>query len=273
MPRSHVLRKTCPRCDRLFESRNQEQRFCSRSCAAQGPRPNRRRKAIQPKTCACGAIFLPSAPRVRFCSRPCVVRYGRTVREMTCQHCSIRYETKSALQRYCCGRCRLEARRVRAVRACEGCGAQYHEFDSRRRFCSRHCAGINAHRRRGESAYNWKGGRTLTSPRNGYVRVRGPAHPRANPRNPYVLEHILVMEELLGRHLLSHERVHHKNGQRDDNRGENLELWKMKDPPGVRAADYHCAGCMCDGPSGPGQRGAAHQQQTELAQGACRIRR
>jgi hypothetical protein len=241
LPRRPSL-KRCPSCSAEFTTRHPDQKFCSRRCAARGPRPNRRRKVVEPMQCVCGRTFIPKSPRVRFCSRTCGVRFGGSMHEKTCPTCSTLFQTKDVRRIYCSSRCRLEARRARIVRFCVACGAPYQGFDMRRKFCSRACATAAARRKRGDQAPNWKGGRTST---NGYVRVRALGHPRTTKQSPYVLEHILVMESTLGRYLLPNERVHHKNGQRDDNRPENLELWKMKDPPGVRASDYHCPGCVC----------------------------
>jgi HNH endonuclease len=45
------------------------------------------------------------------------------------------------------------------------------------------------------------------------------------------------MELALGRPLLDHEEVHHRNGDRTDNRLDNLELWSTFQPAGQRVED------------------------------------
>ncbi|WP_404433291.1 HNH endonuclease [Microbacterium lacus] len=47
----------------------------------------------------------------------------------------------------------------------------------------------------------------------------------------------MVIAEQLGRPLLPSENVHHRNGDRADNRLENLELWSTTQPSGQRVED------------------------------------
>lgn len=70
----------------------------------------------------------------------------------------------------------------------------------------------------------------------GYVLLWSQSLPGRNKRG-YVYEHRYAMEQILGRALGPGETVHHKNGVRDDNRPENLELWSSSHPGGQRVVD------------------------------------
>lgn len=82
----------------------------------------------------------------------------------------------------------------------------------------------------GPKSHKWRGGRFLHA--TGYIYVWSPEHPNVNAAG-YVLEHRLVMEKKLGRLLERTERVHHINGDKEDNREENLELSLGNHGPGV----------------------------------------
>lgn len=84
----------------------------------------------------------------------------------------------------------------------------------------------------GDCNPNWRGGINIAE--GGYIKVKTPGHPRANPKTGnYVWQHILVMERYLGRYLEyygknhpDNEVVHHINHNTQDNRIENLQLMK-----------------------------------------------
>ena len=111
---------------------------------------------------------------------------------------------------------------------------------------SRHCSGIlrgqewAKHGHKGRAAWSkessaafpekvsreksgrWKGGRRVRT--DGYIEVLRPEHRRAKS-NGYVLEHVVVMESIVGRPLLPGEVVHHRDENRANNAPENLQLF------------------------------------------------
>ena len=85
---------------------------------------------------------------------------------------------------------------------------------------------------KGSEHPGWKGGRRQT--KSGYIQVLSSKHPRSDPYTGYVFEHILAYEQANEIHVPRGWTIHHKNGIRNDNRPENLELWRKSHPAGQK---------------------------------------
>lgn len=224
--------KTCDRCGKRFRPRSNRQKYCSARCK-QGT-----------ATCeGCGKTFVRKPGTVgRFCSTACwyAAPGKKELEPKTCPVCDIEFQPTAATQKTCSVACGNELKRAPRNTHCERCGEPLRSgIQPGVRFCSKTCGLLERAARSEERSL----GSTMAGP-SGYRLVKvGREYPSAHSTG-WMLEHRHVMEQKLGRHLRADERVHHKNGVRDDNRSENLELWvippdnrRKKDPAGQRVAD------------------------------------
>lgn len=151
------------------------------------------------------------------CGRPVLAR----------DHCRTHYEALMEGREL-----RPIERRERQTCSVDGCEA----VSAARGWCVKH---YNRWRRQGDPLRNMRNKRGRRSSigakrimSSGYVRIKV-------GDNDWRSEHRCVMEEYLRRPLRNDESVHHKNGDKTDNRVENLEVWVgiASQPSGQRPVD------------------------------------
>lgn len=178
---------------------------------------------------------------------------------LTCRQCQNAFSMRGAEARgyekkhgrikpFCSLKCFYEAsnRHVRDLTEvaptyfCEGCGKETPRrrdvaagkligWDIRQKFCTLEC--FHEYRFAQEEARRAAGNYAKGHiSQDGYHVVKG-------PRGQQLRMHRVVMEKAIGRKLRGNENVHHVNGDRADNRLENLELWVKTQLCGQRAID------------------------------------
>lgn len=213
---AYMVEIKCKICKKKFRTQpSRKQKYCSYFCAGKSRTGKNNNKwkggPIILKCETCKKVFEVCKAKIKrgkkYCSKQCYSEYQKTLTGKK----SNGWKGKLKLN-------------------CNQCGNSFLTYQYRKetiKYCSRKCYAKFQETIVGEKHFQWRGGKYKTG---GYIYVYKPDHPQAkrNKRH-YVAEHRLVMEEHLGRYLESYEVIHHKNGVRDDNRLENLQLMTKRE--------------------------------------------
>lgn len=215
----------CVNCGKEFKRKpNASNLYCSRRCF----NAYKTREDMAKRDCpVCGNEFKPKRLGQITCSKQCSSNRQKEHRLRVCSVCGNEFDYKNHPEKATCSKaCAGELRRKGPMHSfCERCGTRIERVGDRyRRFCSNECRSKVVGSKRPNSL--------------GYTMIKVGKDYFGTTRSGWIQEHRYVMEQSLGRPLGKGEHVHHKNGDRTDNRLENLELWSgKKDPKGQRQID------------------------------------
>lgn len=222
------MENKCKACGKTYKVppslENKYKNYCSAEC---------RKSARVSKKCeACGVAFhiKPSrADRTRFCSSKCrKTALAAPTIDKECPNCGALFtsvasshETDDGTRIFCSKKCADESKNKKIDRVCANCGQPYQlsrSADIQRKngvCCSKKCA---TEFYRGSASPAFRSGIHVNTERN----ERYVFFPRQGKSGKYYGEHRLVSSKAIGRILEQHEPVIHINGDRSDNRPENL---------------------------------------------------
>lgn len=260
------IEKACEFCGKTFSVRPAKAthaRFCGLVCQ----KAKREAGHATLKCLQCGSDFEVHRKREtgrKFCGTACMrlheTAYGRPAAQtdpiaLSCRHCEKLFQIKPAYLAeyrrkydkdppYCSRGCAHAGRKALSDAkyrfTCIQCGKDLPvqrrpggTLNREKRLCSTECRSL--FRRLDYQARHPDAEATRSVVRNGYVRVIIPGKNGMPSRETF--EHRWVMEQHIGRELLPEETVHHRDGNRQHNAIENLELFSSRHGPGQRVID------------------------------------